>query len=307
MSQPAPAPVHTAPGDSPLPSSTQTPRPAGPAQVPPQQSSGATHPAPSGAHTLRQLNPPLGSGRQRPPQHWASTRQGLPSVAQPPVSGRQRRRAEESALQPAPAQQSPAFMHSCPSVRQGGIASGIFAQRATSCGPAVQIPEQHSDAEPQRSCSGWQPGTRWQRLGPDGEASQRPEQQSLSFMHSASAGPQPGSGWQRASPPGVLTQRPLQQSAPATQVSPSTRQASSSWQRAGPPSVASAQARPQQSAAPAQLSPAGLQPFCAGAQVPAMHAPAQQSCAIAHGAPAAAQVGAPQTPETQPSEQQLPA
>jgi len=189
----APVAVHSGPAASPL-STTQTPRPGGPTQVPPQQSSVATQPAPRGAHAVRQANPPRGSGRQRPPQHWAATRQGLPSVAQLPPLGRQRMRPEESAPQVAPAQQSPAFMHSKPTVRQAGILSGDFAHRPTSCGPAVQIPEQHSDAAPQRSCSGWQPGMRWHRLGPDwpGVGSHRPEQQSLSFMHTARAGPQPG-------------------------------------------------------------------------------------------------------------------
>ena len=194
--QTAPAAAQTGPAASPLaPSSVQTPRPGGPAQVPAQQSSGATHPAPRGAHALRQVNPPRGSGRQRPPQHCASTRQGLPSAAHPPPSGRQRSRAEESARQVVPAQQSPAFMHSSPTVRHAGILSGAFAQRPTSWGPAVHTPEQHSDAAPQRSCSGWQPGRRWQRLGPEtpgGGGSQRPEQQSLSVMHRDSAGPQPG-------------------------------------------------------------------------------------------------------------------
>jgi len=65
--------------------------------------------------------------------------------------------------------------------------------------------------------------------------------------------------------------------------------------------------RPQQSASPAQLSPAGWQPVEAGAHIPAMHAPAQQSCATAHAPPAGAQAGVPQLPDAQPSEQQVPA
>lgn len=192
-SQLAPAAMQTGPV-APSPASlTQAPRPGGPTQVPPQQSSGAVQPAPSGAQAVRQLNPPRGSGRQRPPQHCASTRHGLPSAAQPPLSGWQRRRADESAVQLAPAQQSPAFMHGCPVVRQPGIAPGVFAQRPTSWGPAVHAPEQQSDAEPQRSCSGWQPGSRWQRFGPAADGSQRPEQQSLSIMHTDRAGAHPGS------------------------------------------------------------------------------------------------------------------
>jgi len=303
MSQLAPAPAQTAP----LPSPVQTPRPGGPVQSPPQQSSGATHAAPSGAQALRQVKPPAGSGRQRPPQHWASTRQGLPSAAQPDVSGRQRMRPDESAPQAVPVQQSPAFMQSCPRARHGGIASRAFAQRPTSCGAEVQLPEQHSAPALHRSCSGWQPGSRWHRLGPDADASQRPEQQSLSFMHRESAALQPGSGWHRASSPGMLTQWPPQQSELATQVSPSTRQASRSWQRALPLSVGLAQVRPQQSMSPAQLSPAGRQPAGSGAQDPAMHAPAQQSWATAHAAPDEPQAGAPQIPATQPSEQHVPA
>jgi len=152
--QTAPAASQTGPVGWPVPSSVQTPRPGGPAHTPAQQSSGATHRAPRGAHALRQAKPPLASGRQRPPQHSASTRQGAPSAAHVPPLGRQRWRADESALQLAPAQQSPAFMHSNPSDRHGGIAAGAFAHRPTSSGPAVQIPEQHSDADAQRSCSG---------------------------------------------------------------------------------------------------------------------------------------------------------
>jgi len=216
-------------------------------------------------------------------------------------------RADESALQLAPAQQSPPFMQSEPSPRQGGIMAGPFAHRPTPSAPAVHIPEQHSDAEPQRSCSGWQPGSRWQRLGPPADASQRPEQQSLSFMQMARAGPQPGSAWQRASSPGALTQRPLQQSPLVPQVSPSTRHPSSREHVDMPDSVGSPQVRPQQSASPMQLSPAGWQPSGAGAHIPPMHAPAQQSWAIMQGPPAAAQVGGPQVPATQPSEQHVPA
>ena len=65
--------------------------------------------------------------------------------------------------------------------------------------------------------------------------------------------------------------------------------------------------RPQQSASPAQLSPAGWQPVEAGAHIPAMHAPAQQSCATMQAPPDGVQAGAPQVPDTQPSEQHVPA
>jgi len=77
-----PAPSQTGPVSVPVPSSVQTPRPGGPAHTPAQQSSGATHGAPRGAQALRQENPPFGSGKQRPPQHWASTWHRAPSGEQ---------------------------------------------------------------------------------------------------------------------------------------------------------------------------------------------------------------------------------
>ena len=106
-------------------------------------------------------------------------------------------------------------MHSSPRGRQAArILSGAFAQRPTSSGPVLHMPEQHDAPVLHRSCSGWQPGARTHRPGPSAEGSQRPEQQSLLFAQSASAGRHPGSAWQRPPPPGMVAQRPLQQSMP---------------------------------------------------------------------------------------------
>jgi hypothetical protein len=75
--------------------------------------------------------------------------------------------------------------------------------------------------------------------------------------------------------------RPLQQSVAAVHVSPATRQKGSSWHEALPDSEV-AQIPPQQSGFPMQASPAGLQLGGGGWQVPAMHAPPQQSRSVAH-------------------------
>jgi hypothetical protein len=71
--------------------------------------------------------------------------------------------------------------------------SGIFGigmppQRPEESGLAMQVPEQHSAPEAQRSCVGRQPGAQEHRLTPSGPVSQRPEQQSLSMLQRSSAG-----------------------------------------------------------------------------------------------------------------------
>src|SRR4051794_21735593 len=104
----------------------------------------------------------------------------------------------------------------------------------------------------------------------------------------------------------MFVQRPLQQLSPASHASPSTRHPGKSWQLAAPLSPTDTQARPQQSPAIAQASPAGRQPL-GGTQLPAMHTPAQQSAAPVHGAPAAPQIVPPQTPALQSSPQHAPA
>jgi hypothetical protein len=126
-------------------------------------------------------------------------------------------------------------MHSSPVTRQRSATSrGGLAHRPTFSGPTSHLPEQQVASEAHRSCSGWQPDARTQRLGPSADGAQRPEQQSLSSMHSAAAGLQPGSAWQRMAGPGIAVHRPLQQTSPVTQISPSTRHAASSRQRATP-------------------------------------------------------------------------
>jgi len=77
----------------------QTSAPAGPTQLPAQQSPVVPQGAPSGAQTLRHERVPAASGTQRPPQHWSARLQGYPSVTQAPSLGAHRRRPSLSAWQ----------------------------------------------------------------------------------------------------------------------------------------------------------------------------------------------------------------
>jgi hypothetical protein len=177
--------------------SVQTVEPGDPTQGPLQQSSGPEHMAPTGAHASAQVKPPAASRLQKPVQHCSATEQGAPAPAQPITVGRQRMVFVASAAQRAPAQHSSAFMHSSPSTRHlsaiGAPGAFAFAQRPTPSGPTLQTPEQQVAPVAQRSCSGWQPAARAQRLGPVADGAHAPEQQSLSPMHTACAGRQPGS------------------------------------------------------------------------------------------------------------------
>ena len=140
----------------------QTRAPAGPTQMPAQQSSNATQGAPNGAQVLAQVSAPVVSGRHRPPQHCAPTEQGSPSVRQAaPADGpRQRRVPFVSARQPsAPllAQQSDDFMQRSPrglhplGIGGGAIGPGVGAQRKMPLGAAMQVPEQQFSRTEQRS------------------------------------------------------------------------------------------------------------------------------------------------------------
>ena len=100
----------------------------------------------------------------------------------------------------------------------------------------------------------------------------------------------------------MAAQTPPQQSAAVAQLSPAGRQLG----------IAGAQfpmvhGPPQQSAAVAQLSAAGWQSGITGAQLPMVHAPSQQSAATAHGLAAGAHAGPPQSPPVQPRPQHPPA
>jgi hypothetical protein len=112
-------------------------------------------------------------------------------------------RAEESAAQVAPPQQSVGFLHSSPRPKHFGIifGAGMSPHRPTPGGSILQVPAQHSPFEAQRSCDGRQPVAQAHRSAPSGDGSQRPEQQSMSDLQISRAGWHPGSGWQVA-PPG---------------------------------------------------------------------------------------------------------
>ena len=140
----------------------QTRAPAGPTQMPAQQSPSATQGAPNGAQVLAQVSAPVVSGRHRPSQHCAPTEQGSPSVRQAaPVEGpMQRTMRFVSARQPsAPllAQQSDDFMQRSPrglhplGIGGGVMGPGIGAQREMPLGAAMQAPEQQFSGMAQRS------------------------------------------------------------------------------------------------------------------------------------------------------------
>jgi hypothetical protein len=195
--QESPVAVQVGPTVGPV-SWVQTRAPAGPRQAPPQQSSTAVHGAPKGAQVLAQVSAPVASGRHRPPQHCAATEQGSPSGRQAaPADGpRQRTVPFVSARQlSAPlAQHSDDLAQRSPMARHpigfggGAIGLGVGAQRATSLGGAMQVPEQQFSAVAQRSWSGLHPDAAAHREGPVVDAWQRPEQQSLSVAQSSNAG-----------------------------------------------------------------------------------------------------------------------
>jgi hypothetical protein len=89
-------------------------------------------------------------------------------------------------------QQTVGFLQTSPTLRHALIifGAGISPQR-----PIMQVPEQHSGVEAQRSCVGRQPGAQSQRLTPFGPGSQRPEQQSMGILQISRAGWQAGSAW----------------------------------------------------------------------------------------------------------------
>jgi len=171
----------------------QTSAPAGPTQLPAQQSPVVPQGAPSGAQTLRHERVPAASGTQRPPQHCSARLHGYPSVTQAPSLGAQRFRPSLSGWQVCPAQQSPDIMQLSPAARQWPIiiiiiGPGMAAQRPAPFAPIMQVCEQQSPSVAQRSCCGRQPEAHAHRETPSSVGSQRPEQQSLSVAHSSWAG-----------------------------------------------------------------------------------------------------------------------